>query len=707
MILNNVKKVNLPPAVGIVEQNSIDYIRTVFHALSNGRLIVPLRSVDDNARIAAVNVHDIESPDSGGGWFHQSLTLPDSEAFAHVSFTSGTEGPPKGVLLSRTALNNTICRIQSLMQMDEHVREYIGVPVYHSFGYGRCRHVSSVGGQFYIPECGFDPKELSLMLQRGEVNALSLVPSLLRVLINGDDLLGDERLQLRWLEIGSQAMSAEEKRQVRCLFPNARIVQHYGLTEASRTTLLQIDSAEDDVLDSVGKPYGDTELMINAEGAICIRGSHVATHLIKDGELLSLFNDQSWFETSDMGELNDEGYLFFKGRIDNVVNCGGQKLSTETLQLAIMTAYVNEHPPLQGEIAVSRIEHGLYGEGFLVSYTVASAIDQLKVLSARCLQGLGVSAKSAIRYYCIDALPKTATGKVQHTQLSALYQQQLDVSDRESEPHASLKVFINILGISSGELTVDDTVSDIGIDSLQSVQLSIQLEAMLGYLPSNWRHIPIRTLVALPRQSASPASLVDVGVASDKAAPLWDGSSNRNPSDMTFWALIKEDFNTHDRDIFSQGLFALFVNRFGNWRMGIQTRVLRFPMTVLYRVLRKMAQVFCGIKLDYTVQVGRRVKLEHFGAMILGARSIGDDTIIRQNTTFGIRDMSDLAAKPTIEQGVNIGAGAVIVGNITVGRHSIIGPNCVITENLPPFSVVSVGSMVVNHSSVHSNHHAN
>jgi len=107
-------------------------------------------------------------------------------------------------------------------------------------------------------------------------------------------------------------------------------------------------------------------------------------------------------------------------------------------------------------------------------------------------------------------------------------------------------------------------------------------------------------------------------------------------------------------------------------------------------VLRKMAQVFCGIKLDYTVQVGRRVKLEHFGGMILGAKKIGDDTIIRQNTTFGIRDISDLSAKPIIEKGVNIGAGVVIVGDVVIGRHSVIGPNCVVSESVPAFSVVTV-----------------
>ncbi|MFT6221654.1 MAG: serine O-acetyltransferase, partial [Candidatus Endobugula sp.] len=65
------------------------------------------------------------------------------------------------------------------------------------------------------------------------------------------------------------------------------------------------------------------------------------------------------------------------------------------------------------------------------------------------------------------------------------------------------------------------------------------------------------------------------------------------------------------------------------------------------------------------------------------------------NTTFGIRDASDLSAKPTIESGVNIGAGAVIVGDIVIGHHSKIAPNTVVIESVPPFSTVFVKPTVI------------
>ena len=714
---------NVPISLGVVETNSVDYIRVLFNALKTGRVVTPLRSEDDQERRRLANVGEVVIPQDDSGWFAEPLSLTRQllatqslakhSDIAHISFTSGTEGLPKGVFLSQEALVDVVERVQALMQMTHEAREYIGVPVYHSFGYGRTRHVASVGGQFYIPAKGFDPHEVSAMLAGGEINALALVPSLLRVFLQNPGLLGEERFYLRWLEIGSQAMSGEEKQSVRTLFPNARIVQHYGLTEASRTTLLQIDGADNAILASVGRAYGDCQIKINEQGRICVKGPHVALAIMKDGELSPAVDDEkAWFETSDLGHMVDD-YLYFEGRADNVVNCGGQKLSAERLESAILAHYAGG----SSLIVVSRVPHDTYGEGFLISYTLGGDSEVIKACALRALNELGIKAKNVVTLNALASIPKTHTGKVQHAVLVREYEarqvntqqsniQQFNIqegTDSEMLPEAvSIEhTLARILGVSVDQLDTSLSMSDIGIDSIQSVKISLQLDAMLGYLPTDWRQLTLNQLLALPPKLndkgliTEKASVEQVVPKRHKAKPLWDGSSNMNPNDISFWGLIKEDYVTHDRDWLSQGLFALFVNRFGNWRMSIKHKLLRAPMTLLYLFLTKVVQIFCGIKLDYTVHVGRRVKLEHFGGMILGARCIGDDTIIRQNTTFGIRDMTDLAAKPTIQSGVNIGAGAVIVGDITIGRNSVIGPNCVITESLPPFSVVSVGSCVI------------
>jgi len=176
--------------------------------------------------------------------------------------------------------------------------------------------------------------------------------------------------------------------------------------------------------------------------------------------------------------------------------------------------------------------------------------------------------------------------------------------------------------------------------------------------------------------------------ADTAAAPAPRGATNRNPADIGFWALVAEDFRTHERDPLSQGFWALFWHRFGNWRMGVRPRALRIPLSLVYFTMYRLGQRTGGIMLPYSVPVGRRVKLEHFGGMILSAHEIGNDVIIRQNTTFGIAGLDDLEGRPTIGDGVEIGAGAVVIGNIHVGAGAIIGANAVVAKPVPPGTVV-------------------
>jgi serine O-acetyltransferase len=160
------------------------------------------------------------------------------------------------------------------------------------------------------------------------------------------------------------------------------------------------------------------------------------------------------------------------------------------------------------------------------------------------------------------------------------------------------------------------------------------------------------------------------------------GRSNRNPQGIGFWALVAEDFRTHDHNLFEQGFWALFVHRFGNWRMG-QPKIIRAPSTVLYEILFKLVEWMAGISLWYPVEVGRRVRIWHHSGIILSARYIGDDVQLRQNTTRGIRRTDRLGELPIIEAGVDIGAGAVIVGALLVGQGARIGANAVVTKDVP------------------------
>ena len=167
------------------------------------------------------------------------------------------------------------------------------------------------------------------------------------------------------------------------------------------------------------------------------------------------------------------------------------------------------------------------------------------------------------------------------------------------------------------------------------------------------------------------------------------GSVNLNPPGVSLLDLLKEDFATHGRDPLEQGFWAVAVHRYGNWRMGVQPKPLRLPFSLLYKLLYKVVEWTCGISLPYTVPLGRRVRIWHHGGMILHAARIGDDVHIRQNTTFGVARRDENHAIPTIEDRVDVGCGACILGGITVGHDSVIGANAVVVRDVPPHSVAA------------------
>jgi serine O-acetyltransferase len=172
-----------------------------------------------------------------------------------------------------------------------------------------------------------------------------------------------------------------------------------------------------------------------------------------------------------------------------------------------------------------------------------------------------------------------------------------------------------------------------------------------------------------------------------EAPPLEKGDRNLNPDGIGFFALLREDLRTHDGDLFDQGFWAVAVHRFGNWRMGFRSKLIRAPLTLLYRFLHKWVEWTCGITLPQITRVGRRVRFWHHSAMILHARSIGDDCHIRHCTTFGVARTNQNREIPVIEDRVDIGCGVCILGDVQIGHDSAIGANSVVLADVPPHSV--------------------
>ncbi len=163
-------------------------------------------------------------------------------------------------------------------------------------------------------------------------------------------------------------------------------------------------------------------------------------------------------------------------------------------------------------------------------------------------------------------------------------------------------------------------------------------------------------------------------------------AGRRGAASAAFLDLLREDFDTHERDLLSPGFWAIAVHRFGNWRLAVESPVTRPPLAMLYRGLSTSVDWLWDIRLGVDVKVGRRVRIWRHGSMDLDARAIGDDVQIRQNTTFGDPGRVPTGKKPIIEDRVDIGVGVSILGAVTVGHDTVIGPNAVVLAGCPPHS---------------------
>lgn len=166
---------------------------------------------------------------------------------------------------------------------------------------------------------------------------------------------------------------------------------------------------------------------------------------------------------------------------------------------------------------------------------------------------------------------------------------------------------------------------------------------------------------------------------------------------LGLWALIREDLAAHGGDWTLPGFRAVAVHRFGAWCMGLESKILRAPVNVLYRVLYRRCRNVYGIELPYTVDLGRRVVFEHQGSIVIhGGSVIGDHTIIRQGVTLGNRHLDRPGDAPRIGKRVNIGAGAKILGSVTVADNATIGANAVVLHDVTArATVVGIPAMPI------------
>lgn len=420
---------------------NIDFIYAYFGIHIAGGVCVPIDPDTNETRFDLIKqstkpvctmgtLHKVEGTETVS--FSEVLTPCDEivpyrqlerEQIADVLFTTGTTGAPKGVALNHRNLAAAALNINTFIQNTADDVELLALPVSHSFGLGRVRCVLSKGGALVLLGTFASMKKFFGQMEQYHCTGFGMVPASWGYIkkMSGHKI-GQFADQLRYVEIGSSFMSIEDKELLSELLPNTRICMHYGLTEASRSAFMEFHS-EHDKLNTAGKASPNVEVKIfdaegneqptGAEGEVCVKGEHVTcSYWNETPERFAKDFYNGYFRTGDAGCLDEDDYIHLKSRIKEMINVGGKKVSPMEVE-----DILNIIPGIEDSACVAMPDpKGVMDElvkAFIVckdeSLTDAAILEALK-------PKLEVYKLPAV-IERIDAIPKTASGKVQRLKL--------------------------------------------------------------------------------------------------------------------------------------------------------------------------------------------------------------------------------------------------------------------------------------------------
>lgn len=134
----------------------------------------------------------------------------------------------------------------------------------------------------------------------------------------------------------------------------------------------------------------------------------------------------------------------------------------------------------------------------------------------------------------------------------------------------------------------------------------------------------------------------------------------------------------------TQAIWAITVYRFGNWTSHLRWPLVDKLLRLIYRFLNKVVEILTGISISATATIGPGLYIGHFGGIFIHPNTvIGRGCNIAQGVTIGTRGRGE-SGVPRIGDNVFIGAGAKLLGGISIGDKACIGANAVVIDDIPP-----------------------
>jgi long-chain acyl-CoA synthetase len=363
---------------------------------------------------------------AGAGRGPADAGLIDADLGALV-YTSGSTGQPKGVMLTHRNLVHNAWSISTYLGLRADDVVACMLPLAFDYGLFQVLMAARVGCAVVLERSFAYPRDVVGRLADQRVTVLPGVPTIFATLLQSMPFDGVDLSSVRMLTNTAAALPPAHIRRLRDAFPGARVFSMYGLTECTRVSYLDPDRL-DDKITSVGKAMPNTEAyVVDSDGSrappgevgeLVVRGASVmrgywgkpeaTAACLRDGEIAG----EKVLHTGDQFRTDDEGFLYFVGRTDDVFKCKGEKISPKEIE------HVLYELEAVAEAAVVGVPHEIDGQA----------------VKAVVAPGPGATlSEEQVRRHCrarlenymvprfvdvLEALPKTDSGKIRKAALA-------------------------------------------------------------------------------------------------------------------------------------------------------------------------------------------------------------------------------------------------------------------------------------------------